>query len=66
MWTPLCIPDCIVFVCGDSFWVIILVMKHADTPLLAAAFHGHLDVVEFLVIEANADPNQTDKVWSRL
>ena len=37
-------------------------IKDEVTPALVAAQEGHLDVVKFLVLEANADPNQPDKV----
>ena len=40
-------------------------IKEERTPVLEAAFNGHVDVVKFLVSEANADPNKPNKVWSR-
>ena len=40
-------------------------VKKECTLVWAAAFYGHVDVVKFLVMEANADPNKPDKVWSR-
>ena len=41
------------------------IIKDGSTPVKNAAQFGHLDVVKFLVSEANADPNKWDKVWSR-
>ena len=38
--------------------------KLAITPLWVAAREGHLKVVEYLVTEAKADPNQPDQVLS--
>ena len=40
-------------------------IKEERTPVWIAAFNGHVDVVKFLVVEANADPNKPNKVWSR-
>ena len=40
-------------------------IKTGATPVFVAAQKGHLNVVKFLVLEANADPNKWDKVWSR-
>ena len=37
-------------------------IKNDRTPVYAAAFCGHVDVVEFLVVKANADPNKPAKV----
>ena len=37
-------------------------VKSDQTPVWTAAFNGHVDVVEFLVVKANADPNKPDKV----
>ena len=42
------------------------IIKSGATPVLMAAKHGHLDVVKYLVLEANADPNKPNKVWSRV
>ena len=39
-------------------------IKCGCTPLWDAACGGHLKVVEYLVTEAKADPNQPDKVLS--
>ena len=36
--------------------------KSGQTPLLKAAFRGHLDVVRFLVTEAKVDPHQRNEV----
>ena len=52
----------IVFPCVFCVCVMISTIKDGSTPLLAAAFHGHLDMVKFLVLEANADPHQPDTV----
>ena len=41
------------------------IIKGGATPVYRAAQFGHLDVVKFLVSEANADPNKWDEVWSR-
>ena len=41
------------------------ITKTGTTPVGAAAYYGHLDVVKFLVLEANADPDKPNKVWSR-
>ena len=41
------------------------IIKNGDTPVKRAAHYGHLDVVKFLVLEAHADPNKWDEVWSR-
>ena len=41
------------------------IIKGGATPVYRAAKNGHLDVVKFLVLEANADPNKWDEVWSR-
>ena len=41
------------------------IIKGGATPVFQAALNGHLDVVKYLVLEANADPNKGDKVWSR-
>ena len=38
--------------------------KFGCTPLWNAAQYGHLKVVEYLVTEAKADPNQPDEVLS--
>ena len=38
------------------------IVKEQRTPVWSAAFRGHIDVVKFLVLEANADPNQPTKV----
>ena len=43
-------------------YVIMLTIKDGFSPVSIAAFRGHLDVVKFLVIEANADPHQPDMV----
>ena len=40
-------------------------IKEERTPVWSAAFYGHVDVVKFLVLEANADPNKPTKVWVR-
>ena len=40
-------------------------IKEERTPVWSAAFNGRVDVVKFLVLEANADPNKPNKVWSR-
>ena len=41
------------------------IIKDGATPVKVAARNGHLDVVKFLVLEGNADPNKWDEVWSR-
>ena len=41
------------------------IIKGGATPVKMAAWKGHLDVVKFLVVEAHADPNKWDEVWSR-
>ena len=41
------------------------IIKTGFTPVGIAAESGHLDVVKFLVLEANADPTKGDEVWSR-
>ena len=38
------------------------IIKTGTTPVGIAAKNGHLDVVKFLVLEANADPNKPSKV----
>ena len=43
-----------------------MAVKEEHTPVWNAAFNGHVDVVKFLVLEANADPNKPSKVWSSL
>ena len=50
-------------VCASSFvkWYAI---KDGSTPLLEAAKQGHVNVVEYLVTEAKANPNQPDQVLS--
>ena len=40
-------------------------IKEERTPVWVAAFNGHVDVVKFLVVEANADPNKPRMVWIR-
>ena len=40
-------------------------IKDERTPVWIAALKGHVDVVKFLVLEANADPNKPHKVWIR-
>ena len=40
-------------------------IKEERTPVWSAAFNGHVDVVKFLVLEANADPNKPEKVRIR-
>ena len=37
---------------------------YEQTPLLEAAQQGHVNVVEYLVTEAKANPNQPDEVLS--
>ena len=37
-------------------------IKNDRTPVWVAAYDGHVDVVEFLVVKANADPNKPAKV----
>ena len=58
------ISDNILFVCYFCVCVMMSTIKDGTTPLLAAALHGHLDVIKFLVIEANVDPHQQDTVWN--
>ena len=41
------------------------IIKSGATPVYKAAQKGHLDVLKFLVLEAHADPNKWDEVWSR-
>ena len=41
------------------------IIKNGTTPVKTAARFGHLNVVKFLVVEAHADPNKWDEVWSR-
>ena len=43
-----------------------MTVKEERTPVWVAAFAGHVDVVKFLVLEGNADPNKAAKVWSSL
>jgi len=43
---------------GGMTWI----KKSGATPVFQAAKNGHLDVVKYLVLEANADPNQPWKV----
>ena len=38
-------------------------IQNQATPALVAAGQGHLGVLQFLVLEANADPNQPAKVF---
>ena len=40
-------------------------VKTGCTPVFVAAQEGHINVVKFLVLEANADPHKGNKVWSR-
>ena len=40
-------------------------VKDGATPVRMAAQCGHVDVVKFLTLEADADPNKADKVCSR-
>ena len=42
--------------------VMMSTIKAGQTPVLAAAFQGYLDVVRFLVMEAQVDPHQPNKV----
>ena len=46
--------------------VMMSTIKDGSTPVLKAACEGHLGVVKFLVIEAEADPHQSKQVWSRV
>ena len=39
-------------------------IKGGETPVHAAAYNGHLEVIKYLVTEAKADVNQPSKVWS--
>ena len=39
-------------------------IKGGETPVYVATKDGHLEVVKYLVTEANVDANQPDKVWS--
>ena len=41
-----------------------MTVKEERTPVWGAALNGHVDVVKFLVLEGNADPNKAHKVWS--
>ena len=50
--------------CVCSWFVKWYAIKHGRTPLLIAAKRGHLKVVEYLVTEAKANPNQADEVLS--
>ncbi|MGB0418758.1 MAG: ankyrin repeat domain-containing protein [Opitutales bacterium] len=34
------------------------VVDHGMTPIFVAARRGHFDIVQYLVEEANADPNK--------
>ena len=45
--------------------VMISTIKDECTPVYIAARCGHLNVVKFLVLEANADPHKGNKVRSR-
>ena len=38
-------------------------VKEERTPVWNAAFRGHVDVVKYLVMEADADPHKPNKVW---
>ena len=38
-------------------------VKEERTPVWSAAFGGHVDVVKYLVLEADADPHKPNKVW---
>ena len=40
-------------------------IKKARTSVWEAAYSSYVDVMKFLVFEANVDPNKPDKVWSR-
>ena len=40
------------------------IIKNGRTPVYQASRNDHLDVVKFLVLEAHADPNKWDEVWS--
>ena len=42
----------------------ISIVKIGATPVLKASQNGHLDVLKFLV-EAKANVNKWDEVWSR-
>lgn len=48
---------------GTTLFSDTLVFQNGVTPLMAASFSGHADVVSTL-IEANVDINQRDKVMS--
>ena len=45
--------------------VMISTIKDEWTPVHIAARCGHINMVKFLVLEANADPHKGNKVWSR-
>ena len=44
----------------------ISIIKDGTTPVHFAALEGRLDVVKFLILEANADPNKPKKVLGRV
>lgn len=35
-------------------------MKRGNTLLTMSAYHGHLEIIKFLIEEAKVDPNQTN------
>jgi len=55
-----------VCLCCVYMWIddggLMSTIQNEATPALVAAQEGKLDVLQFLVLEANADPNQPMKV----